>query len=326
MTASLPLVCTVLGWVDPAALQKLPAYDVMQVKSGLEIVVKRDGQPVAVRLVGIDTPRTGADSAGVDRLKQTNHLRTLVTVGSRVRLVVDGGSSSPLGAHVYREKDDLWINKDMVEQGFATAAARPTGPTRDALLAVETEARHQKRGMWSPDYLAHAAQPSRFEAPVKSRTHPKGSRSRRFAPTPPGGGMPALGMGQMPVDNTGLPFFPMGQPAVANQGMYGWGSNPLGFNSTPLVAFGLGLGPSFVTPNSFTTDANGRTLTESERNRLYQQYLQQQQLQAIQAQQAIQNLTRAVQQSQGAQATGVGAPVNHPVSGPVHPGDPSHGR
>jgi hypothetical protein len=62
-----------------------PLYEVMQIKSGVEIVVKRDGRPTTVRLIGVDTPLTSED-VRINILSQRQFLHGLIAIGDRVRL------------------------------------------------------------------------------------------------------------------------------------------------------------------------------------------------------------------------------------------------
>src|SRR4051794_3441213 len=98
MTIAAPMLCLLLGWADLPPAPKAqsrpqpardarpgPAYVVMQVKSGLDLVVKTADGPVTVRLLGLETPEVDP-KAGVNMLNQMKFLRNLVKVGDRVQL------------------------------------------------------------------------------------------------------------------------------------------------------------------------------------------------------------------------------------------------
>ena len=320
MTFPSSLLCLVLGWPAAGPGKASPPHEVMLVKSGMEIVVKKDGQPWTVRLLGIETPMTGAESPAMDRQSQTNHLRKLVAVGSKVRVVTNGdligASKGTVRAQVYRSKDDLWLNHAMIDQGFATASKESPAAVYSKLLAAETRARQEVRGMWAPDFHDKAAEPTRFERTAKSRSSTRNRPRAQFIDTPPGGGMPALGMGLVPSSMSGLPYQPVA-PAYRDPV---WESNyGLGLGSTPMLNpyFYPGNFPGFGLPFPGQSVAGGstaapRSLPSSDRNR---QAIQQRHLMRMQAQQSPAN------------AVSQGAAVNGPIpSAPASTGHPLPGK
>src|SRR3954454_17542549 len=136
MVFAAPIVCILLGWSEPTTAlrpdqlrpaEKAPAaptYEVMQVRSGVEIVVKMAGKATPIQLFGVGTPQTGAKPE-VARLSQTNYLRELLKVGSKVRLEIKDATRANAGgqrrAQVFRGSDGLWVNRELVAQGYATA-------------------------------------------------------------------------------------------------------------------------------------------------------------------------------------------------------------
>ena len=245
MMISTYLLCLLVGGPGPDA----PALtsEVMLVKSGVEIVVKKDGLPSTVRLLGTDVPKTGSGNDAVERQSQTNHLRGLIAVGSKVRVVLDGDpkaeSKGPLRAQIYRDNDNLWLNLAMIEQGFAIATKESPAAAHPQLLAAERLARQEERGMWAPDWHDKAAQPTKFERSAKSRTATRGRNQRQFLDTPPGGGVPALGMGLVAAGSSTLPFPTIARPYVDPVWQSDYG---LGFGSSlmanPYSAFGMNPG------------------------------------------------------------------------------------
>jgi endonuclease YncB( thermonuclease family) len=246
MFLSASLVCLVLGWNPPKVDAKAPAFDVMQVKSGVELVVKRDGEPLVVRLLGIDTPRPEGSDAATDRLNQTNRLRKLVEVGSKVRLVEEAGAiataKGTILAHVFRDKDDAWVNRLMIEQGYAVAASKPPSAHLGDLQYAESKARNSRLGMFAADYAASADRPTKYDRPVQTRTTTR-KRPRPFTPFPPGGGLPALGLGEQQA-NTNLPMY-IPVPYPVNSGFNGYPG--LGFGSGLGMGMGTGFGPLSAT-------------------------------------------------------------------------------
>jgi len=291
------VVGVVLAWQVPAAgdapppAPASPSYQVVQVVSGTVLKVKGpDGATQTVQLYGVGTPKSGAESASADRLNQTNHLRSLVPVNSKVRLdVVPGksGSDGAVSARVTRA-DGLEVGEAMVGQGFATVSSEATGASRDALLTAETTARAEKRGMWSPDYATQAAKPARYERAKTAKT--ARTKSRRQGPQrlpdfPPGGGMPALGLGQTP-EPVLVPV-----PVATVDPNAGW-----------LTNYGLGFGnggAGIVYPWMFEYDQFGNRRSANDSNRLYNQYIQAQNQQNVRAQQFARTLADGIRQGQG---------------------------
>ena len=74
-----------------------PTFDVMAIKSGHELVVKKADTPTTFRLAGIVPIKGEPGTEAIGRLNQTNYLRQLVPVGSKVRIVADGAD-----VHVFR--------------------------------------------------------------------------------------------------------------------------------------------------------------------------------------------------------------------------------
>jgi endonuclease YncB( thermonuclease family) len=301
MPITAPIIFLLLGWsgpdsARPSADAKSPAYAVLQVKSGIEIVVKKDGELTGIRLSGIDTPRTGEGTSRVDRLNQMMHLRGLVTVGSKVHLVqeqgANAGTEGRLLAQVYRASDGLWVNRTMVEEGFATAWAKPAAEVLPVFQTAEKQARDAKRGMWGPDFLAKATQPAKHDRIPITRPQPKARR----VPLPMRGGPPPLGMGLVPANPPPLGFDP-NVTVVAPNTPYGTG-------------FDLGYGPPvLVTPASFGSDQFGNRRDSAEQDRLYNLWLQQQQQNHERARQIAKDLGSAFQnQGQAGNPGGGGAP------------------
>jgi micrococcal nuclease len=131
-----------------------PAGDVVSVT---RIV---DGDTIAVssgdtvRLIGIDTPETRHPSQPVECFgaQATQHATELVGPGTSVRLVYDVERTDRYGrtlAYVYRVADDLFVNLQMVRDGFAVMATYPPNVAHvEAFRAAEQEARSANRGLW----------------------------------------------------------------------------------------------------------------------------------------------------------------------------------
>jgi endonuclease YncB( thermonuclease family) len=172
------IACLLLAWGNASAtveapkahqVVSAPAYEVMQIKSGLEIVIKYAGKPMTVQLLGIDTPTIDPDWKKVEVLNQRNHLHALIQTGDKVGLGsvtrVQPYARNQLLAQVRRASDGVWLNLAMLEQGFATTSTKQEFSARADFAAAEQRAKNGRLGMWAPDFLKVAVQPTRFVPP-----------------------------------------------------------------------------------------------------------------------------------------------------------------
>jgi len=110
---------------------------------------------VKVRLIGIDTPETKHPSKAVECFGEqaAGFLRELLPLGTDVRLVFDVEREDRYGrtlAYMYRVSDGLFVNADLVRQGYAQAYTVPPNVAHvDEFRALQAEARDAGRGLWS---------------------------------------------------------------------------------------------------------------------------------------------------------------------------------
>jgi micrococcal nuclease len=112
------------------------------------------GTEETVRLIGIDTPESVDPRSPVECFGQeaSAHLKELLPVGTRVRLVRDVEARDRfdrLLAYVYRVEDDLFVNRQMALDGYADLLTFPpnVAHVEDFTTAVR-EAREAGRGLW----------------------------------------------------------------------------------------------------------------------------------------------------------------------------------
>lgn len=121
------------------------AVAVTRVIDGDTLEVRAAETTLRVRLYGIDAPEVGDRCAA----EATRRLATLA--GTAVWLVPDARLTDPFGRElrdVYAE-DDTSIDATLVSEGLAHAW-KQDGAHRDALVAIEVEARAARRGcLWS---------------------------------------------------------------------------------------------------------------------------------------------------------------------------------
>lgn len=101
-----------------------PNATVERIVDGDTIVVEVNDQIERVRLLGIDTPESVAEERpdqcyGVE---SSNYLETLIPPGTDIALILDEEARDQfdrLLAYVVRTSDDLFVNLDLLEQGYA---------------------------------------------------------------------------------------------------------------------------------------------------------------------------------------------------------------
>jgi endonuclease YncB( thermonuclease family) len=126
-----------------------PAYEVLRVSAGNELLVRLDGAETAVRLIGTYVPQSGSDAddaqAFTARLLQ----------GESIYLEYDADRpprdrEDRVWAYVYRAPDGLWVNLELVRQGFARVSSAEPFERQKLLQSYERLAQKNHKGLWSP--------------------------------------------------------------------------------------------------------------------------------------------------------------------------------
>jgi len=131
-----------------------PNADVERVVDGDTIIVEMAGQRERVRLLGIDTPESVAENRPDQCYGEESsvYLSQLLPAGTEVTLIRDVEARDQydrLLAYVVRSSDELFINLDLLEQGFAGVLIyEPNSYYRDLFEAAEDAAFADDRGLW----------------------------------------------------------------------------------------------------------------------------------------------------------------------------------
>jgi len=132
---------------------------------GMEARVKRvvDGDTLLlengerVRLIAVDTPESVHPKKPVEYFgKEASAFTKKMLEGEKVLLVYDQNSAATkhrdrygrLLAYVYRERDNLDFNAELVKQGYAQVYTRFPTERGKEFLKYQREARKNKRGLW----------------------------------------------------------------------------------------------------------------------------------------------------------------------------------
>lgn len=130
---------------------------------GVDTVVERvvDGDTIVladdnhVRLIGVDTPETKHPNKGVECFgkEASAFLSSLLPQGTGLRLVGDVEQRDHydrLLAYAYRLPDGLFVNAELVREGYADVLTVPPNVAHSReLLELSRAARAAGRGLWS---------------------------------------------------------------------------------------------------------------------------------------------------------------------------------
>lgn len=136
------------GPADQGKVTKLTDGDTLRVRLN-------GGAEEKVRLIGIDTPEVHGQGGLRECFgkEASAELARLVPVGTTVRLEIDAEPRDRYGrllAYLYRVSDDLHVNLEMAERGFAAALTIPPNVAfADAFVEAAAAARDADRGLWS---------------------------------------------------------------------------------------------------------------------------------------------------------------------------------
>jgi len=127
---------------------------VVKVVDGDTIHVQVGSVREKVRYIGVDTPETKHPSRPVGCFGQkASDFNARLVGGERVRLVRDVEARDRYGrllAYVYRVRDDLFVNAELVRLGYAQPLSIPPDVRfADRFTALAREAREQGRGLWA---------------------------------------------------------------------------------------------------------------------------------------------------------------------------------
>ena len=127
---------------------------VVRIVDGDTIRVDLPSGEEAVRYIGIDTPESVKPGSPVECFaKKASAFNARLVEGERVRLVRDVEARDRYGrllAYVYRARDDLFVNAELVRRGFATVATFPPNVAHEReFKRLARTARLSGRGLWS---------------------------------------------------------------------------------------------------------------------------------------------------------------------------------
>ena len=147
--------------VDHPDFSKLPLYEVVSIADGDTVTLKLVGsdkaedQKVHVRLVGVDTPETKDPRKPVQEFgAEASAFTTNLLSGEKVYAEPAGGAKKvdQYGRslfYLYRSPDGLFVNLEIVRQGYGHAMTEYPHKNMEAFRWYEKKAREASKGLWS---------------------------------------------------------------------------------------------------------------------------------------------------------------------------------
>jgi micrococcal nuclease len=127
---------------------------------GDTFIIDMDGLETRIRLIGVDTPESVHPNKDVEAfgLEASAFLKQLLA-GQAVSLGYDQANAATshrdkykrLLAYAYRISDSLFINAEIIKQGFGHAYTVFPFQEMQNFLQYEREARAAKRGLWQDE-------------------------------------------------------------------------------------------------------------------------------------------------------------------------------
>jgi micrococcal nuclease len=127
---------------------------VTKVVDGDTIHVSLGGRDEAVRYIGMDTPESVKPGTPVQcYAKAASAENERLVAGETVRLVPDAEALDRYGrtlAYVYRKRDGLFVNAELVRRGYAKPLTIPPNVAHETeFRRLARSARRAGRGLWS---------------------------------------------------------------------------------------------------------------------------------------------------------------------------------
>jgi len=154
-------------------LSRHVAYRVLLVMGGDTVVIKSDSGGVALKVRGVEANREEAKVFLRSLLKRESVYLVYAPQGAR-------DWAGHLSAYLFRVRDKLFVNHEIVSRGFGVTN-RDSGPHTRLFSVIEESARSQKRGLWKDTDISQPPEPSELAVAERAKTieHRDALRERR---------------------------------------------------------------------------------------------------------------------------------------------------
>jgi len=124
-------------------------YEVQRITSDGCLVLGAGQTECTVTLADVKAPRNEAARS------RARYFLTQLLLGERVRFGVTAGTkdaplAAPISGRLFRMPDGLYVNLEIVRQGYAAADAAPASKEGELLRYYEGVARRYQKGIWAP--------------------------------------------------------------------------------------------------------------------------------------------------------------------------------
>ena len=148
-------VLSVVGQLVAQTSHTSHTHPVIRVVDGDTVVLSLDGVKTRIRLIGIDTPETVHPQKPVEHYGQeaSTFLKNLLR-GESVSLEyeTEAATTDKYGrtlAYLYRAPDGLFVNAEIVRQGYGHAYTRFSFKYMEQFREYERIAREAGKGLWA---------------------------------------------------------------------------------------------------------------------------------------------------------------------------------
>lgn len=171
LVAILSVILAVCGWAQDSALKTngtvLPApnyptrdfsdaevWDVVRVLASDTVIIRRAERQLTVKLLGVSGPYKGP--AGIEPLSYQSSALLFLTnllAGEKVHVLSPpgpiAGTEMPTTARLFRVPDGLYVNLEMIRQGYSHLSPADLGPDVKLFTAYRDRAKASGKGLWT---------------------------------------------------------------------------------------------------------------------------------------------------------------------------------
>lgn len=148
-----------------------PALRVLEISGFDAIVIERDGQRVRHRLSGIKAPANPGDERRAEQFLAQLLGGESVYIDVAATEAHEAARAAPR-VFAYRSPDGLFVNLELVRQGYVPADADSAAEFRDQFLACEKLAAGAGKGVWGKASRANATTRASRSEPSEPSTRP----------------------------------------------------------------------------------------------------------------------------------------------------------
>jgi micrococcal nuclease len=127
---------------------------VAHIIDGHTVAIELDGTTEVVKLIGVVTPEASDKNADAAKFGEyaTEYLASLLPSGTWVAVEADPAHplvpGSPRQAYIFRSRDALFVNEQIVIEGYGIAHTKVPFAYAGSLAAAEKKAKAAHKGLW----------------------------------------------------------------------------------------------------------------------------------------------------------------------------------